>query len=327
MHLYLVLVEIHTSGDIPGRQGKSIMDLHLIRTFLEIISAGSFLEAADRVYVTQSAVSLRVKRLEEELGQKLFTRSKAGIELTPAGEQFERFARSLLKVWEEAKYQIALPEGYSDLLSIGCQYSLWPRLGGRWLRMLERHEKTTAFRAEVGMPERLMRLMIQGTVDVSVMYTPQMRPGLRVEELLKEDLILVATDPNYSCDLDENYVFMDWGPEFATAHAFHFPRFDMARTSLALGPLALNFILDQKRAGYFPTRLVKQHIDAGQLHIVTNAPVFPFPAYVIWNSEKNPDLMDRCLNSLRTVSKQVDNEQEVILEEDGADVAQVRTNL
>jgi DNA-binding transcriptional LysR family regulator len=51
------------------------MDLQLIRTFLEIISAGSFLEAANRVYVSQSAVSLRVKRLEEELGQKLFNRS------------------------------------------------------------------------------------------------------------------------------------------------------------------------------------------------------------------------------------------------------------
>ncbi len=52
-----------------------LMDLQLIRTFLEIISAGSFLEAANRVYVSQSAVSLRVKRLEEELGQKLFNRS------------------------------------------------------------------------------------------------------------------------------------------------------------------------------------------------------------------------------------------------------------
>jgi len=303
------------------------MDLQLIRTFLEIISAGSFLEAADRVFVTQSAVSLRVKRLEEELGQKLFTRSKAGIELTPAGEQFERFARSLLKVWEEAKYQIALPEGYSDLLSIGCQYSLWPRLGGRWLRVLERHEKTTAFRAEVGMPDRLMRLIIQGTVDVAVMYTPQMRPGLKVEELLKEDLILVATDPAYNCDLDESYVFMDWGPEFAMAHASHFPRFDLARTSLALGPLALNFIIDQNRAGYFPTRLVREHINAGALHIVADAPVFPFPAYVIWNGEKNQPLMERCLRSLHKVCEQVDNEQEVVMEEDGADLDQVRTNL
>jgi len=303
------------------------MDLQLIRTFLEIISAGSFLEAADRVYVTQSAVSLRVKRLEQELGQKLFTRSKAGIELTPAGEQFERFARSLLKVWEDAKYQIAVPEGYTELLSIGCQYSLWPRLGGRWLRLLERHEMHTAFRAEIGMPDRLMRLMIQGSTDVAIMYTPQMRPGLMVEELLKEDLILVSTDPAYSPELDQSYVFMDWGPEFAAAHAIHFPIFDMARTSLSLGPLALNFIIDQKRAGYFPARLVKQHIDNGSLHMVPDAPVFPFPAYAIWNTEKNPELMNRALDHLRKVATVVDDEQYDVLEDAGADTEETRTSL
>jgi DNA-binding transcriptional LysR family regulator len=303
------------------------MDLQLIRTFLEIISAGSFLEAADRVFVTQSAVSLRVKRLEEELGQKLFNRSKAGIELTPAGEQFERFARSLLKVWEEAKYQVALPEGYTELLSIGCQYSLWPRLGGRWLRVLEQQEQHTAFRAEVGMPDRLMRLMIQGSTDIAIMYTPQMRPGLMAEELLKEDLILVSTNPDYTADLDQSYVFMDWGPEFAAAHAIHFPVFDMARTILALGPLAMNFIIDQKRAGYFPARLVKQHIDRGVLHIVADAPIFPFPAYAIWNTEKNPDLMGRALDHLRKVATLVDDEQYDVLEEAGADGDENRASL
>ena len=60
---------------------------------------------------------------------------------------------------------------------------------------------------------------------------------------------------------------------------------------------------------------------------MANAPVFPFPAYVIWNSEKNPDLMERSLEALRQVSKQVDNEQEVVLQEDGTDVHQVRTKL
>ena len=104
------------------------MDIQLIRTFLEVITAGSFNEAAGRVNVTQSAVSLRVKRLEESLGQPLFLRSKSGIDLTPAGEQFERFARSLLKVWEEAKYSIALPTGYSELLSMNSpEFSRHPR--------------------------------------------------------------------------------------------------------------------------------------------------------------------------------------------------------
>lgn len=303
------------------------MDIPLIRTFLEIVAAGSFLEAADRVHVTQSAVSLRVKRLEEELGQSLFKRSKSGIELTPAGQQFERFARSMLKVWEDAKYHVAIPKGYREILSIGCQYSLWPKLGGRWLRRLESSLPDVAFRAEVGMPDRLMRMMIQGTTDAAVLYTPQVRPGLQVEEIVKEDLVLVSPDPNYPASLDSRYVFMDWGSEFVAAHAIHFSEFDMARTSLAIGPLAINFIVDQNRAGYFPARLVKQQIDSGALHVIGDAPVFPYPAFVIWNKEKNPALMQQAIDLLRLTAATVDVEQEEILESADLNVDSVRTGL
>lgn len=303
------------------------LDIQLIRTFLEIITAGSFIEAAGRVNVTQSAVSLRVKRLEEELGQSLFTRSKSGIELTPAGEQFERFARSLLKVWEEAKYQIAVPEEYTDILSIGCQHSLWPKLGGRWLRLLEKQLPDIAFKAEVGMPERLMRLMVQGTTDIGIMYTPQARPGLRVEEIVKEELVLVSPDAAYPAQPDDRYVFMDWGPEFAAMHAIHFVDFDMPRTSLAIGPLAINFIVDQVRAGYFPARLVKPHIDQGLLHIVAEAPVFPFPAYAIWNAERSPQLIESALAALRSVARIVDVEQVGILDDADVDMQTVSSRL
>lgn len=73
------------------------MDIELARTFVEIATSGSFLNASKRLHVTQSTVSLRVKRLEQLLGKPVFVRSRSGIELTPAGEQFERFARTLLK--------------------------------------------------------------------------------------------------------------------------------------------------------------------------------------------------------------------------------------
>ena len=61
------------------------MDITLIRTFLEVAATGSFVNASERLFVTQSAVSLRVQRLEDSLGKPLFVRSKAGAELTAAG--------------------------------------------------------------------------------------------------------------------------------------------------------------------------------------------------------------------------------------------------
>ena len=54
------------------------MDITLARTFLDIVSAGSFVAAAQRLHVTQTAVSARVRTLEEQVGARLFVRNKAG---------------------------------------------------------------------------------------------------------------------------------------------------------------------------------------------------------------------------------------------------------
>ncbi len=73
------------------------MDINLARTFLEIVETGSFLRAAERLHVTQTAVSARVRTLEELLGRKLFVRNKSGATLTPAGVRFRRSASTLFR--------------------------------------------------------------------------------------------------------------------------------------------------------------------------------------------------------------------------------------
>ena len=69
------------------------MDIELARTFIEIVSTGSFIKAADRLHVAQTTVSARVRLLEQQLGRPLFVRNKGSASLTstPAGEQFLRF--------------------------------------------------------------------------------------------------------------------------------------------------------------------------------------------------------------------------------------------
>ena len=296
------------------------MDIQLVRTFLEIVASGSFLNAAERLHITQSAVSLRVKRLEEELGRNLFIRTKRGVALSPAGVRFERHARTISKVWEDARYDVALPSGYTDMLSVGCQYSLWPKFGGRWLRLLEDTEPDVAFRVEAGRADHLMNLLIQGNVDIALMYSPQVRPGLAVDRLMDETLILVSTDPDYGTDLDDRYVFIDWGTEFATAHAFQYPSFQSARTTLGIGPLALNFVLERERAAYFPARVVRPFIDDGKLHVVSQAPVFPFSAFVVWQASDATSLSERVLESLKHCVEQIEREQNVVLEEWSVDL-------
>lgn len=290
------------------------MDIQLARTFLAIVAEGNFGAAASVLYVTQSAVSLRIKRLEEILGHRLFVRSKSGVVLTPSGRQFERFAISMLRVWEEARHQVAVPEGYKQTFIIGGQYNLLPRLAMRWLDRLETSLPDYAFRVEAGMPERMMRLLLEGLLDMAIMYTPQLRPGVQVEKLFDEELVLVTADPGFGPKLDERYVFMDWGPEFIAAHGVAFPDHHVPRVTFAIGSLGLNSIIRRKRAAYFPARVVREALSAGTLYLVPDAPTFTYPCYVVFNSELDSHLKMVALRELRLIASVVDSQQVEILE-------------
>lgn len=289
------------------------MDITLIKTFLEVANTGSFVAACDRLFVTQSAVSLRVQRLEDSLGHPLFVRSKAGAILTPEGKQFEPYALSLIKIWEEARQQIAIPEGYSRALSIGAQYSLWPRLGFRWIDAMQAEMPELSVHCEVGMSDRIMRFLVEGVIHAALLYTPQLRPGLIAEPALDDELILVASFSDATLDLGKAFVSVDWGPEFTHALAIALPHLTDSGRSMALGALTMDYIVNRRAAAYLPARSAKRHLDAGRLHLVADAPRFPYPAYVIWREDIPDDLAALAKRTLIRISQDVEKEQESVV--------------
>lgn len=100
------------------------MDIELARTFLEVVSTGSFLRAAERLNVGQTTVSARIKLLEQQLGRPLFERAKSGVTLTTAGEQFLRYAPQFVQLWQRARHQVAVLHGHRAVLAIGSEVSL-----------------------------------------------------------------------------------------------------------------------------------------------------------------------------------------------------------
>jgi DNA-binding transcriptional LysR family regulator len=291
------------------------MDITLARTFLEVAASGSFVAAAERLFVTQSAVSLRVRRLEEALGRSLFDRSKAGAALTPAGREFERYALSLLRVWEEARQQVALPEGFDATLSIGAQYSLWPRLGFRWLDALRAAAPRLSLRGELGMPDRLTRFLSEGVMQMALMYTPQLRPGLEARQVFEDELVLVAAWPDPGPEVGARYVFIDWGPEFVQAHALRSANPVNPGLTLAMGALATSFVIERGLAAYLPARAVAEYLESGALRLVPGAPSFPFPAWVVWRADADAEVVDMALAALDRVAAAADDEQESILDD------------
>jgi DNA-binding transcriptional LysR family regulator len=78
------------------------LDLGAVRTFLAVIDDGHFTEAADRLGMTQQAVSKRIARLETDLGVPLLNRSRAGARLTEDGAAFLPHARALISLADQA---------------------------------------------------------------------------------------------------------------------------------------------------------------------------------------------------------------------------------
>ena len=95
------------------------MDIELARTFLEVVSTGSFIRASARLNVAQTTVSARIRLLEQQLGRPLFVRNKSGASLTPAGEQFLRHAPALVQLWQRTRYQVAVPPAALRLSETG----------------------------------------------------------------------------------------------------------------------------------------------------------------------------------------------------------------
>ena len=72
------------------------MDTELLRTFLEVEKTRHFGHAAENLYLTQAAVSSRIRQLENTLGVSLFNRYRNNINLTPAGERLKPHAEAIM---------------------------------------------------------------------------------------------------------------------------------------------------------------------------------------------------------------------------------------
>jgi DNA-binding transcriptional LysR family regulator len=277
------------------------MDINLARTFLEVADSGSFIVTAERMHLTQTAVSARIRTLEQQLGRRLFIRNKAGARLTLAGEHFMRHATTLVQIWERARQQAALPPGREDGIGIGGELSLWHPLLADWLVWMHRNCPEIALRAEVGHPGHLLDQVQDGTLDVALLYNPPQRAGLVTELLLEEKLIMVTSSADQQMRPDA-YIYVDWGPNFAANHQAAFPELASPPVSMSLGPLALTYLLTVGGAGYFRIGTARPLLDAGLVHRVAGVPEFSHSAYAVYGPQRGNTTMERALHGLRTVA-------------------------
>ncbi len=274
------------------------MDIEFARTFLAVVATGNFVGAAKRLHVTQSAVSMRIQTLENLLGACLFLRGRAGAQLTPAGRRFLRHADTLVRTLEQARHEVGLPAGFKGSLTLRGRIALWDGFLPQWVARMRTRHTDISLRLEVGFEEDIMQGLVRGTVDLGVLYTPESRPGLGIERLFEERLVLVASEPNRPWP-DPGYIHMDWGAEFHAQFSTALPDLAAPAVTANIGWLVMQQILHCGGSGYFPWRITRESVEQGQLWRVADSPVFTLPAYMVFPLERREDTLSGAVDTLR----------------------------
>jgi len=223
-----------------------------------------------------STVSARVQTLEADLGAKLFVRNRSGASQTPAGRRFLAHAKTLVLTVEQARHDLGLASRYRARLGVGGRIALSDGFLPRWVGWMRRAAPDVSIRGEIGFDEDLMRRLIEGTLDIGLMYTPSHAPGLVVEHLFDETLVLVSS-PRDTQWPGADYVYAEWGANFYAKHRESYPDLERPAQVVNIGWLGVQLLMANGGSCFLPIRMAQPLLDTGRLFRVSHGPEFAHP--------------------------------------------------
>lgn len=266
------------------------MEIHLLRTFIEVHRQRNFGEAAKSLFVTQAAVSARIKQLEALLGVRLFERSARFVRPTAEGNRFLHHADRMVAAWRQALLSLSRTGPDTQHLSIAGSQRLWDVfLQEGWFHAMRRAKPDWILWAETGPMEWLLPRLFDGLVDVVVTLEPPRVELLNTVLLTRIDLVLVSTKPKQTADqaMGDGYVMVDWGQAFEIEHRRLFPDCPPVLTQVSHFGMAWSYLTAMGGAAFLPGRAVQAAVQEGRLHPVIGVPVVGRDVYAI-SLSRNP---------------------------------------
>jgi DNA-binding transcriptional LysR family regulator len=150
-----------------------------------------------------------------------------------------------------------------------------------------------------GLAAVLTQRLLEGTLDLAVMYRPAQPPGLMIEHLFDEEFVLVTSGRPPARRGASDYVLIDWGPDFQQDHAAAHPELANPGLNLDLGAVAIDYVLTTHSSAYFPMRLVKTHLARGRLKSPKRARKFVYPVGMVYPQARDEEAYEPILNGLR----------------------------
>jgi LysR family nitrogen assimilation transcriptional regulator len=252
------------------------MDVRQLRYFAAIIEEGSITAAAARLGVAQPALSLHVKNMEEQLDTALLLRSQSGVQPTDAGVLLLQRARAILKDFDRALDEVqSHGKQPSGTVRIGLPATIGSILAVPLVVQCRALYPNVRIVVAEAMSGFVREWLMDGHIDLAVVYSPVREAGVRSEVLLDEELVLFSAPGGWVRSGDAE-AMLKRSPLILPSGSHGLRR--LLERELRLGPLGVTpvieidsyagikrLVIDGHGASILPVHAVQDEVAAGQL--------------------------------------------------------------
>ena len=170
------------------------MLIRSLRSFLLFHRYGTVVAAAENVHLSQAAVSVQLKNIEEELGVQLFVRTKRSLEFTSAGHQLVGLAEQIVTIYEEMK-TLGSGKAAAGTFTLGVINSALSGMLPRFLRQITKQNPFLEIKIVAGLCRELVSQVDRGTLDAAIVIEPPLNfpTILSVHHLYSEPFALITS--------------------------------------------------------------------------------------------------------------------------------------
>jgi LysR family transcriptional regulator, flagellar master operon regulator len=251
------------------------LDTELLKTFIEVQRTRHFGKAAENLYLTQSAVSFRIRQLEQQLGVNLFSRYRNNIQLTAAGERLLPHAEAMLTALQRAKQDVVVSAEQALQLAIAATANVWDAFLLQGFMHLQQALPDLSWRAESMGKDQIARLVLERHLDVAIVFDAPKVDEMQIDKLGDIKLIPVTSfnDNTVAAAMQRQYIRVDWGTAFEMQHVRCFPDLPPPQLRTGSARIALELMLQSGGSAYLPQTMVQSLLADNRLRLIAGAPV------------------------------------------------------